>query len=163
MLWCEWNCLSWVDCPYQGNGSGELLGSPERKWGVAGEWYDIWWSTIERARRLHLCYIQNLATSELQKLSTLDDNPLLNGPRREKTCLRGFRQSEFQTSPLSYSDQLEKWNFTCSKLTYASFQKANNIGADQTVQMRRLVCACVVCKPQMTGFLTSRPKCEYNS
>ena len=26
------------------------------------------------------------------------------GPRREKTCLRGFRQSEFQTSLLSYSD-----------------------------------------------------------
>ena len=28
------------------------------------------------------------------------------GPRREKTCLRGFRQSEFQTS-LSYRDSLE--------------------------------------------------------
>ena len=26
------------------------------------------------------------------------------GPRREKTCLRGFRLSEFQTSLLSYSD-----------------------------------------------------------
>ena len=26
------------------------------------------------------------------------------GPRREKTCLRGFRQSEFQTSLLSYRD-----------------------------------------------------------
>ena len=26
------------------------------------------------------------------------------GPRREKTCLRGFRQSEFQTSHLSYRD-----------------------------------------------------------
>ena len=29
------------------------------------------------------------------------------GPRREKTCLRGFRQSEFQTSPISYRDSLE--------------------------------------------------------
>ena len=26
------------------------------------------------------------------------------GPRREKTCLRGFRQAEFQTSLLSYRD-----------------------------------------------------------
>ena len=30
------------------------------------------------------------------------------GPRRDKTCLRGFRQSEIQTSLLSYRDQLEK-------------------------------------------------------
>ena len=29
------------------------------------------------------------------------------GPRREKTCLRGFRQSEIQTSLLSYRDELE--------------------------------------------------------
>ena len=29
------------------------------------------------------------------------------GPGREKTCLRGFRQSEFQTSFLSYRDYLE--------------------------------------------------------
>ena len=27
---------------------------------------------------------------------------ILNGPRREKTCLRGFRQTEIQTSLLSY-------------------------------------------------------------
>ena len=26
------------------------------------------------------------------------------GPRRDKTCLRGFRQSEIQTSLLSYRD-----------------------------------------------------------
>ena len=32
-------------------------------------------------------------------------------------------------------------------------QKANNNGADQTAQMRRLVCAFVVCKPLKTGFL----------
>ena len=37
------------------------------------------------------------------------------GPRREKTCLRGFRQNEFQTSLLSYRDQLKNWNFACSK------------------------------------------------
>ena len=27
-----------------------------------------------------------------------------NGPRRDKTCLRAFRQSEIQTSLLSYRD-----------------------------------------------------------
>ena len=32
---------------------------------------------------------------------------VLYGPRRDKTCLRGFRPSEFQTSHLSYSDKLE--------------------------------------------------------
>ena len=31
----------------------------------------------------------------------------LFGPRREKTCLRGFRQSEFQTNLLSYSGKVE--------------------------------------------------------
>ena len=77
--------------------------------------------------------------------------------RREKTCLRGFRQSEFQTSLLSYRDKLENCNFTCSKYTYNTFQKANNEGADQTARMRRLVCACVVRKPPKTGFLASRP------
>ena len=63
------------------------------------------------------------------------------GPRREKTCLRGFRQSELQTSLLSYTVYLENYNFTCSKFTYDSFQNANNKGADQTAPMRRLVCA----------------------
>ena len=29
------------------------------------------------------------------------------GPHREKNCLRGFRQSVFQTSPLSYWDSIE--------------------------------------------------------
>ena len=36
-------------------------------------------------------------------------------------------------------------------------KKQNKKGADQTVRMRRLVCACVVHKPPKTGFLTSRP------
>ena len=37
------------------------------------------------------------------------------------------------------------------------FPKANNIGADQTARMRRLVCAYVIRKPQKTGFLALRP------
>ena len=63
---------------------------------------------------------------------------------------------------LSYRDYLENWNFTCSKFTYDTSHKANNKGADQSVRMCRLVCACVVRKPPKTGFLTSRPfnSCE---
>ena len=33
----------------------------------------------------------------------------------------------------------------------------NNKEADQTARMRRLVCACFVRQPPMTGFLASRP------
>ena len=83
--------------------------------------------------------------------------PTSIGPRREKTCLRGFRQSEIQTSLLSYRDQLENGNFACSKFRYDTFQKANNKDADQTARMRRLVCAFVVRKAPKTGFLATRP------
>ena len=34
-------------------------------------------------------------------------------------------------------------------------ENANNKGAEQIARMRRLVCACVVCKPPKTGFLSS--------
>ena len=37
------------------------------------------------------------------------------GPQRNKTCPRGFRQSETQTSLLGYRNLQENWNFTCSK------------------------------------------------
>ena len=37
-----------------------------------------------------------------------------------------------------------------------NFQKANNIGADQTAHMRSLVCAFVVCNPPKTNCLVSR-------
>ena len=53
-VWCESTCLSWVYSPDQGNGSGELLGSPELKWGVPGEWSEISGLLQERARRLHV-------------------------------------------------------------------------------------------------------------
>ena len=43
------------------------------------------------------------------------------GPWRNKTCHWGFRQSQTQTSLLSYRDQLEIFNFTCSKFRYATF------------------------------------------
>ena len=50
---------------------------------------------------------------------------------------------------------------------YDTFQETNNIGADQTARMRRLVCACVVRKPPKTGFLALWPmldlhiRCRY--
>ena len=77
-----------------------------------------------------------------------------DGPHHEETCLRGFRQSEFQTSLLNYRDYLGNWNFTFSKLTYDTFQIANNKGAGQT---GRMVCVCAVRKPPKTGFLAPRP------
>ena len=36
-MWCESTLFSCVDSADQENGSVELLGSPERKWGVPGE------------------------------------------------------------------------------------------------------------------------------
>ena len=41
--------------------------------------------------------------------------------------------------------------------TNDTFYKANNKDADQTARMRRLLCACVACKPPKTGFLETRP------
>ena len=63
-------------------------------------------------------------------------------------------------SPKLHIDKLENRNFSFSKLRYGTFQKTNNKGTDQTALMRRLVCACVVCKPLKTGFLASKPICK---
>ena len=82
---------------------------------------------------------------------------ITSGPWCEKTCLCGFRQSEIQTSLLSYSDKLENWSFARSKSRYYTFQLVNNKDVDQTAWKGRLVCAFVVCKPPKTGFLASRP------
>ena len=48
-------------------------------------------------------------------------------------------------------------NFACSKLRYNTFQKANNIGADQSVKMCRLDLRLSVSIPWKTGFLASKP------
>ena len=77
------------------------------------------------------------------------------GPRRDKPCHRCFRESETETSLPSYRDWLEHWDFAGSMLRYGTFQKANNKGADQFAQMRRLVCAFVGRKAQKTSFLAS--------
>ena len=73
-----------------------------------------------------------------------------------QTCLQGLRQSETQTTLLSYRDQLENCKFTCSKFRY-TFNLANNKGADQTAQMRRLVCAFVVRKHRRQVFSCRGP------
>ena len=78
--------------------------------------------------------------------------------RCDRTCLWASDKAKSRTSLLSYRDYLENCDFACSKFTYDTFQKANNYGADQSVQMRRLVCAIVVSNsPQKTAFLMSRP------
>ena len=40
----------------------------------------------------------------LRKFGVPETEVVLFGPHRDKNCLRGFRQSEIQTSLLSYSD-----------------------------------------------------------
>ena len=44
------------------------------------------------------------------------------------------------------------------KYTYLTIQAANNKGADQTVRMRRLICAFVVCIWHKTRFRMTWPK-----
>ena len=71
------------------------------------------------------------------------ENELISyGSRRNKTCLRGFLQSETQASLLSYRDYLENCKYTCSKFRYHTIQKANKKCVDQTAQ----ICAFAVGK-----------------
>ena len=45
------------------------------------------------------------ATPKTEKLyANVKRHHIIMGPRRDKTCLRGFRQREFQISLLSYRD-----------------------------------------------------------
>ena len=65
----------------------------------------------------------------------------------------GFRPGKIQIGLLSYTDQLESWNFWYSKYRYYTIQVANNKGADQTAQMRRLICTFCCSHMAKTGFL----------
>ena len=79
---------------------------------------------------------------------------------RNKTYLQGFQQSQNQTSLLRrYTDWLDNLNFTCSKFKYDTFQKGNNNGTDQSVQVGRLVCNFRGSQTPKTGFLALRPIC----
>ena len=88
----------------------------------------------------------------------LDPNRLY-GPRRDKTCLRGFRKSETQTSLINYRDWLQNIFFACSKFKYDTFKYVNIKGADQSarMRMRRLVCAFVVRQPRRQVFSRRSP------
>ena len=57
-----------------------------------------------------------------------------------KPVFWGLRPVKTQIKLLSYKMLLESWNFENLQFIYA----ANNKGADQTAQMRRLICTFVV-------------------
>ena len=99
--------------------------------------------------KLHsLCLIMACCFRSLESVIVkLAYSKTLSGLRRETTCLQCIHQSGFQTSLLSYRNKLDNRNFACSKCTYDNFVIRNNKGADQTAQMRRLVCACVIGPP----------------
>ena len=99
--------------------------------------------TLRCDHDVEYCYSQS---NQLFRYDTLKSEAAI-GPRREKTCLRGFRQSEFLTSLLGYSEMLENGKFACSSFRYDTFQQANNKGADQTARMHRLDCSFVVPNP----------------
>ena len=72
--------------------------------------------------------------------------------------------SRFPTKRVSnQSPQLQrlarKLKFHLQQVYIRYFTKSNNKDADQTARRRRLVWACVVRKPQKTGFLAWRPTC----
>ena len=67
-----------------------------------------------------------------------------------------------QTIPLQYRDEIEMWKFACSKLSYWTFQKSNNKGADQTAAAQsdqRLCCSYAT----NLDLLTARPKLRFVS
>ena len=66
------------------------------------------------------------------------------GPCHEKTRLRSFWPGHAQTSLLSYRDFSESCKIACCKLSFRTFLRMNNKGADQTALMRRLILAFVV-------------------
>ena len=70
----------------------------------------IWIEITVYPRKFLLGTFYRPQNSPAQTLSFIEDSiglvfdSNINGPRREKTRLRGVRQSEFQTSLLSYRD-----------------------------------------------------------
>ena len=108
------------------------------------------WRLDERSFIFHISQVNSVILYGVESGSNM-------GLDATKPVFCFFLKKRGQTCLLSYTDYLEIWNFAFSKPRYDTYQKTNNKGADQTAPMRRLVCACVVCKPQKTGFLVSRP------
>ena len=71
-----------------------------------------------KTHRCRLYWSQTILISSFQEV----DKPVQFAPRRAKTCLQGFRQSETQTSLLSYRDSQENRNFGRSKSRYDTFK-----------------------------------------
>ena len=68
------------------------------------------WAVLQmqqvRQSELH-CYFTALFDTKFQRMYLKEEEKTkvnIYGPRREKTCLRGFLQSVFQISLLSYKD-----------------------------------------------------------
>ena len=74
----------------------------------------------------------------------------INWPSSQENLSSGFptKGASNQSPQLQRLDR--NWNFNGSKFSYDTFQNAK--GADQSAQMHRLVCACVVRKPQKTAY-----------
>ena len=68
----------------------------------------------------------------------------------------GFQTWSFQTQPAQLQRLTRALKFNGSMFSYNSFQGKNNRGADQTVRVRRLVCALFVRMQTTPGFLTTR-------
>ena len=81
--------------------------------------------------------------------------PLVFGPRREKTCLRSARTSlTCYRELIGYQNIV--LNFVCTLFRYCSFQRLNNNGTAQHVQVRRLVFAFNSCLHELeSGFLAT--------
>ena len=83
-----------------------------------------------------------------------------NGPSREKTCRQGFQPIKTQTSLLSKRDRDMLLKLGMQQDCSCILQHENTTGADQTVRMRRLVCAFDV-RAQHSGFLSSSANLLY--
>ena len=78
----------------------------------------------------------------------------LYDPRRsDKTCIRGFRESEIQTSPAQLQ-RLENWNFACSRCIRLS----NKPITKALIRLRGCTgwCAPLLFETPKTGFLALR-------
>ena len=93
------------------------------------------------------------STQRLARMVEICRKQVHMGIAARKPVFLVFDKASFKSPQLQRL--AKKWNFTCSKITYDSFQKVNNKGTDQTAGMCRL--ACVVHKPPKTGFLAPRP------
>ena len=91
----------------------------------------------------HRCIVK-ICQTWLIHAKAINNLILINEPCREKTCHWGFRPRKTESGLLRYIDKPESWNFGFSKYRYYTIYIANNIGADQTARMCRLICSFVV-------------------